>query len=239
MRHRILTALTLFLVLVIAPAAAGSDGTAEVGSEPREELAQGWYARIDTSMGRIVVHLLPGQAPQAVAQFVALAEGEVERNDPMTGEPIEGPYYDGTGVYLAMAGIRFEAGDPTSTGGGGPPLWVSSKEGGGPINFHVAGRLGLNLVPGRGASPYSFFITASAQPQLSGIYPCFGEVVQGLDVVLRITQVKTRRGDRPIDPVLINKVRIFKVGDPPGLAEPVSYQAKPRRFAPRPRPETD
>ena len=43
-----------------------------------EELAPGWYARIDTSMGRIVVQLLPEQAPQAVAQFVALARGEVE-----------------------------------------------------------------------------------------------------------------------------------------------------------------
>lgn len=239
MRHRTLSALTLFLILVIGPAAAGSDGTAGVESRPQEELAPGWYARIDTSMGRIVVHLLPGQAPQAVAQFVALAKGEVERTDPMTGEAIEGPYYDGTSVYLAKAGLRFEAGDPTSTGGGGPPLWVSSKEGGGPVNFHAAGRLGLNLTPGRGASPYSFFITAAAQPQFSGLYPCFGTVVQGLDVILRITAVKTRRDDRPIEPVLINKVRIFTVGDPPGLAEPVSYQAKPKRFAPRPRPQAD
>ena len=238
MRHPALSALTLLLVLV-APAAARPDVQTGAQPQPQEELPAGWYARIDTSMGRIVVQLLPGQAPQAVAQFVALAKGEVERTDPMTGEAIEGPNYDGTGVYLAKAGLRFEAGDPTSTGGGGPPLWVASSEGGGPVNFHTAGRLGLNLTPGRGASPYSFFITASAQPQFSGLYPCFGAVVQGRDVVLRITEVRTHRDDRPIEPVLINKVRIFTVGDPPDLAEPVSYQAKPRKFAPRPRPQAD
>jgi cyclophilin family peptidyl-prolyl cis-trans isomerase len=239
MRYRTLSALTLLLTLVIAPTAAGSDGTAEVETQPGEELAPGWYARIDTSMGRIVARLLPGQAPQAVAQFVALAKGEVERTDPMTGEAIEGPYYDGTGVYIAKAGIRFEAGDPTSTGGGGPPLWVSPREGAGPTNFHAAGRLGLNMIPARGASPYSFFITAAAQPQFSGLFPCFGVVVQGLDVVVRITEVKTRRDDRPIEPVLINKVRIFTVGDPPALAEPVSFQGKRKKFAPRPRPQAD
>jgi len=238
MRQRTLSTLTLCLIL-FAPTAAGLDSEAGVQSQPQESLGQGWYARIETSMGSIVVRLLPEQAPQAVAQFVALAEGAVERADPLTGEAIDGPYYDGTEVYLAKAGIQFEAGDPTSTGGGGPPLWVSPREGSGPANFHMAGRIGLTPTPGRGASPYSFFITASAQPQLTGLYPCFGTVVQGGDVVMRISEVRTRRDGRPIEPVLINKVRIFKEGEPPSLPEPVSYQPKPKKLAPIRKPRTD
>jgi len=238
MRHRILSALVLFPFLVV-PALADSAGTSSPPEESPQRLPPGWYARIDTTMGRIVVRLLPEQAPQAVAQFVALAEGKVERHDPVTGDPISGPYYDGTEVYLAKAGIRFEAGDPTSTGGGGPPLWVDNKEGQGPVNFYTAGRIGLNPTPGRGASPYSFFITASAQPQLTGIYPCFGSVVEGRGVVERITEVTTHRDGRPMEPIHITRVRIFTEGEPPPLAEPVSYRMQPRQLSPRPRPTVE
>jgi len=232
MRHRILPPLILLLIFFV-PVGVWSSDKAEIDPQLSENLPEGWYARIDTTMGRFVAQLLPEQAPQAVAQFVALAEGTLERRDPVTGDMLEGPYYDGTSVYRAEAGIRFEAGDPTGTGRGGPPLWVSSKEGSGPISHHGAGRLGLNLTPGRGASPYSFFVTASAQPQLSGRYPCFGTVVSGSDVVMRICGVKTHRNGSPIEPVLINRVRIFAVGDPPPLQEPLSYQGKPGRLAPR------
>lgn len=116
---------------------------------------------------------------------------------------------------------------------------MESSEGSGPINHHRGGRLGLNLTPGRGASPYSFFVTASAQPHLTGLYPCFGTIVLGRDVVLRISEVKTRGDGHPVDPLLIRKIRIFALGDPPPLQEPLSYQAKPKRLAPRQRPVED
>lgn len=230
MRQRILSVIPLLLVLSTA-VAADSDSPPGAQPEAPEGLAPGWYARIDTTMGRIVAQLLPEQAPQAVAQFVALAEGNVERVNPLTGEPEEGPFYDGTDIFRAKAGMQFEAGDLSGIRGG-PSLWVSPKEGPGPVNFHLPGRLGLPTRPPRGASPYTFFITASAQPQLTGLVPCFGKVVEGLDVVLRITTVKTHGDGRPLDPVSIRKVRIFKVGKAPSLPELDSYRYKPVRLAP-------
>jgi peptidyl-prolyl cis-trans isomerase A (cyclophilin A) len=234
MRHRLAFAQTLFLVFVLPATVWTAVDGAPVGSLAEQDLDPGWYARIDTSRGRLVARLLPEQAPQAVAQFVALAEGELQRADPLTGEAIEGRYYDGAAIYFAEAGIRFEAGDPR---GGGPSMWVSTFEGAGPVNFSGPARLGLKPIAGRGATPYSFFVTASAQPRLNGNHPCFGVVVQGSDVVMRITEVKTHRDGRPIDPIFVRRVRIFTVGDPPPLPEPVSYEAERRELAPRPLPD--
>jgi peptidyl-prolyl cis-trans isomerase A (cyclophilin A) len=235
MRNRILPVFALALV-ILTPELNAADGEPGVEPPPHENLSEGWYAQIDTSQGNIVVRLLPDQAPQAVAQFAALAEGKLDRTDPATGEASKARFYDGASVYLADAGLRFEAGDPTGAAYGGPSLWVSPREGGGPVNFDAAGRLGLNLTSGRGATPYSFIVTASPQPRLSGRYPCFGIVVKGLDVVLSISEVKTLPNGRPIEPVTIERVGIFSVGEPPPLQEPDSYQSRPKRLAPRPRP---
>jgi len=227
------------LLMLLVPGVSRAAGEPESDPQLPEGLAEGWYANIDTNMGKILARLLPDQAPQAVAQFAALAEGRLERTDPTTGETTKFHFFDGAGVYLAKAGLRFEAGDSTGVAHGGPSLWVSPKEGAGPINFDAAGRLGLSLTSGRGASPYSFIVTASPQPQLTGRHPCFGEVVAGLDVVFRISEVKTLPNGRPIEPVVIEQVRVFSVGDPAPLREPDSYLSRPKRLAPRQRSRQD
>ena len=58
---------------------------AAAGFVPAEGLAEGLYARIETSLGRIVARLLPEQAPQSVAHFAAMAEGQLEWFDMTTG----------------------------------------------------------------------------------------------------------------------------------------------------------
>lgn len=192
-----------------------------------ENLAEGWYAHIDTSMGRIVVQLLPDQAPQSVAHFAGLAEARLEWMDPLTGEVRKNHFYDGTLVHKALAAERFEAGSPTGTGRGGPVMWVAHEEAEGGVDFRFPGRVGMTRASGRRVSAYQFFVTASAQPHLSGHHPCFGVVVSGMEVVTRITGVKTYSNGRPIEPVTIEKVRIFKIGDPPPLADPVPHHPTP------------
>ncbi|MFC1707815.1 peptidylprolyl isomerase, partial [Planctomycetota bacterium] len=61
-----------------------------------EELGDGVYAELETSMGTMVLKLDHSRAPRTVANFVGLAEGTKEWTDPKTGEQQQGrPFYDG------------------------------------------------------------------------------------------------------------------------------------------------
>ncbi len=209
------------LLLVSAAAVAEQVPAANDGFTPPVGLPEGWYARIETSMGQLLVRMLPEQAPQSVAHFAALAEGRLEWNDPVTGEEQSGPFYDGATIYLSKAGMLFEAGDRTAEGSHAPFLYVP-PEGFGPVNFHVGYRMG-NVKVGPGHSASRFLITAASNPGLSGTIPCFGVVLKGQEHIFPITAVKTHSNGRPIEPVVIEKVRMFTVGDPAPLEEPKRY----------------
>jgi peptidyl-prolyl cis-trans isomerase A (cyclophilin A) len=175
-------------------------------------------------MGTIVAQLLPKQAPQSVAHFAALAEARMEWTDPVTGEKHKNHYYDGSLVHFVAAGSRFETGSLNGNGSGGPVLWVPLSELEGPINFSVSGRLGMTRASGARLSAYQFFVTAAGMPAFTGRHPCFGAVVTGRDVAMKITTVKTYPNGRPIEPVTIERIRIFAIGEPPPLPEPVEYR---------------
>ncbi len=205
------TRIVLFaLVLSCAMVAHASD------TEP--SLAEGWYARVDTTLGDIVIELLPEQAPQAVAHVAALAEGELEWFDVVTGEPKKTRYYDGIAVHLAEAGQRFEVGDPTGTGRGAPRIFVPLEFGA--VSFSEPGRVGLTRDGLGRISGAQFFVTVSGLPWLNTKHTCFGKVVEGLEVVRRITSVKTYSNGRPMEPPLVERVDIFAVGDPAPLPKP-------------------
>ncbi len=211
----------LVAALVLAFAAAADAQVAATGGAAA--LAPGWYARLDTSAGEIVARLLPEQAPQSVAHFVALARGTMDWIDPFTGESVRRPYYDGLEVHKVKAAERFEVGDPTGTGRGAVPVYVPPEEAFGPVDFSKGGRLGMTRATLGRVSGSLFFVTASPQPWLSGRHPCFGVVVSGEDVVWRITSVKAHPSGRPIEPVVLRHVEIFSAGDPAPLPQPQTY----------------
>jgi peptidyl-prolyl cis-trans isomerase A (cyclophilin A) len=214
-----------------APATDAS-ATSKDDFVPPEGLSEGWYARIETSMGRVLVRLLPEQSPQSVAHFVGMAEGTLEWFDIVSGQRKKEPYYDGLIVHSAVAGRRFETGDHMGTGDGAPELFVG-PEGRGPIDFSHAGRLGMTRELGARVSAVQFFVTAAPLPHLTGSHPCFGEVIEGKETVFSITQVKTYPNSKPIDPPVIEKIRIFTVGDPAPLATPAPYTPRLHKLRPR------
>jgi peptidyl-prolyl cis-trans isomerase A (cyclophilin A) len=221
-------ALFLTIVLLLAAMPVFSEEAAVDTYTPPDSWPKGWYARIETSMGRIVILLLPGQSPQSVAHFVGFARGTLEWTDPITGEVREEPYYEGSEVYVAKGGTLFQVGDKSAAGSYAPFVYVPEK-GRQLVNFNVAWRVG-NVRIGARVSGSRFLITAGAMPGLNHTVPCFGTVMAGTDIVFNITAVKTYKNGRPIDPVVIRKIVIFSKDDPDPLPEPVPYFPEPKEI---------
>jgi peptidyl-prolyl cis-trans isomerase A (cyclophilin A) len=164
------------------------------------------YATFETTEGTFKVRLFDQEAPNTVANFTGLAEGTKEWRDPKTGERRKTPFYDGIIFHRVINGFMIQGGDPLGQGTGGPGYNFADE-------FHPkarhekAGMLSMaNSGPNTNGS--QFFITLGPTPHLDNRHSVFGEVVEGLDVVKKIGAVPTGRQDRPVMPVVINKVTI-------------------------------
>ena len=204
------------LGLFVLAIACASLAVAEPPARP-----QGWYAEVETSLGSFTFRLLADQAPQTVAHFVAYATGRMEFVDPYTGNKKKVPYYDGVAIHKTKFAQWFEAGDPTGTGHGMPPVWVPSE----PRlnNFSRPYRVGMTTASLKRNSGVLFFVTIVAEPSFNATHNCFGEIVEGRDVVERICNVKTDDKGAPVEPVVMRHIAIVKSGDPPPLPDPVPY----------------
>jgi peptidyl-prolyl cis-trans isomerase A (cyclophilin A) len=156
-------------------------------------MAEEMYATFKTSMGDIVVKLLPEKAPKTVENFVGLAEGTREWTDPRSGQKRKTPLYDGTVFHRVIPQFMIQGGDPLGTGTGGPGYKFADEIG--PDNkFSKAGLLAMaNSGPNTNGS--QFFITEVPTPHLDRGHTIFGEVVKGGDLVARIAKggnAKTR-----------------------------------------------
>ncbi len=169
----------------------------------------GTYARFDTTEGTFTARLFDKEAPNTVANFVGLAEGTKEWRDPASGERRKQPFYDGIIFHRVINGFMIQGGDPLGQGTGGPGYTFADE-------FHPklrhdrAGILSMaNAGPNTNGS--QFFVTLGPTPHLDNRHSVFGEVVEGLDVVKKIGAVPTGRQDRPMTPVVINKLTIERV----------------------------
>ena len=85
----------------------------------REDFANP-LVQIETSLGIIILELFPKEAPQAVANFIGLAEGSKAFIDPLSGEATTRPFYDGLTFHRVIKDFMIQGGSPTSFGDGHP-----------------------------------------------------------------------------------------------------------------------
>jgi len=154
------------------------------------------HARFDTSEGTFKIRLFAEQAPRTVENFIALAEGT------KTGKP----FYDGTIFHRVIPNFMIQGGCPEGTGRGGPGYKFADE-------FHKdlkhskPGILSMaNAGPNTNGS--QFFVTVAATPWLDKHHTVFGEVVEGYEVVEKISLLPRGEQDRPKKEVRVESVKM-------------------------------
>ncbi len=171
----------------------------------------GLFAHFETSLGNFTAELFEQQTPKTVANFVGLADGSKEWTHPKTRERHTKPYYDGIVFHRVIAGFMIQGGDPLGQGFGGPG-YQFEDEFHPSLRHNEAGILSMaNAGPNTNGS--QFFITLGPTPHLDKRHSVFGKVVKGMDVVEKIGHVKTGANDRPVTPVVMNRVWIERTDD--------------------------
>ena len=161
-------------------------------------MANETYALFDTTEGKFKVQLFADKVPNTVNNFVSLADGS------KTGKP----FYNGTIFHRVIPDFMVQGGDPEGTGRGGPGYKFADE-------FHKdlkhtkPGILSMaNAGPNTNGS--QFFITVAPTSWLDNKHSVFGEVVEGYDVVEKISKVARGAQDRPAKEIKINSITIEK-----------------------------
>jgi cyclophilin family peptidyl-prolyl cis-trans isomerase len=128
-----------------------------------------YKAHMETDKGTMVIELFADKTPMTVNNFVFLSR--------------EG-YYDGVIFHRVINDFMVQGGDPTGTGRGGPG-YKFGDEFNASLKHDKQGILSMaNAGPGTNGS--QFFITHGPTPHLNGKHTVFGQVVEGLDVLMSI-----------------------------------------------------
>ena len=154
-------------------------------------------AVIETNKGTIKIELLEDDAPKTTENFRLLAEKG---------------YYDGVIFHRVIKNFMIQGGDPLGEGYGGESAW------GGKFDDEIdsssplyRGSYSKGTVAMANAGPNTngsqFFIMHKDNP-LPPSYTKFGVVVEGQDVVDAIAEVQTNQRDKPLEPVVMEKVTI-------------------------------
>ena len=135
-----------------------------------------------TNKGVFVAQMFEEKAPQTTKNFIELTEKG---------------FYDGLIFHRVIDGFMIQ--------GGGYRIKDEFGEG---LAHDSEGILSMaNAGPNTGGS--QFFITLAPTPWLNGHHAIFGKIVKGMDVVREIGSVATNFQDRPVDPVVMEKVEVL------------------------------
>lgn len=123
---------------------------------------------IETDKGNIEIEFFDKDAPNTVANFEKLANSG---------------FYNGLNFHRIIPGFVAQGGCPAGNGTGGPGYTIDCEIN---PNKHERGSLSMaHRGPNTGGS--QFFIVYEPQPHLDGVHTVFGKVVNGMDVVDKLT----------------------------------------------------
>ena len=177
---------------------------------------------LETTRGDVVVDLHAALAPRAAENFLKLCRLR---------------YYDGLLFHCVQRGFAVQAGCPAGTGRGGesvhgllhgPSRRFFADEVRPGLRHDRPGLLGM-AAAGKNQNGSQFYITTGAGARGLDGRTIFGEVVEGMDTVLRIDAALCDDAGRPWQNIRIKRTHILDdpFPDPPGLAELVPERSEP------------
>jgi cyclophilin family peptidyl-prolyl cis-trans isomerase len=178
-----------------APAPVPTPAPAE---QPTPAKPHHMTATLHTTKGEIVLEFLPEQAPKTVENFVKLAKDG---------------FYDGVKFHRVIKGFMIQGGDPlskddarsSSWGTGGPGYTFADEISA--TNSNDVGTISMaNAGPNTNGS--QFFINVQNNAFLNPKHTVFGRVTKGMDVVKAIETTPVGAGDRPVTPMVIERITV-------------------------------
>lgn len=150
---------------------------------------------------KILAELYPEKAPNTVNNFISL---------------VKSGFYDGLIFHRVINGFMIQGGCPDGTGMGGPGYAIKgefSQNGFDNDLKHTEGVLSMARAMSPDSAGSQFFIMHKDSPHLDGAYASFGMVVEGMDVVNRIAEVRTDWGDRPMKEQKMKSITVETFGE--------------------------
>ena len=153
------------------------------------------YCCLHTSMGDIHCKLFMKETPKTVENFCVHAKNG---------------YYNHHIFHRVIRQFMIQTGDPTGTGTGGQSIWGSDFQDEIHPNLKHDKPFLLSMAnAGPNTNGSQFFITVIPCPWLDNKHTIFGQVVQGMQVVQNISNVKTNpKTDKPYDEVKIISISL-------------------------------
>lgn len=151
-----------------------------------------------TNHGEFIVEMADELAPITSGNFIDLVNDE---------------FYDDVIFHRVIEDFIIQGGDPTGTGSGGPGYTIEDE-------FHedlsnVTGTISManTGAPNSGGSQFFFNMVNNTyldfdQPPYTSKHAVFGEVIDGWDVVVEISEVPVNSQDRPINEVVMDSIRV-------------------------------
>jgi len=164
--------------------------------------------QLETNKGTMVLEIYTGQMPITGGNFVKLVNEK---------------FYDGVIFHRVIDGFMIQGGDPTGTGMGGraaeyhqgygnpnskntwkiPDEFTQTN-----LDKNDRGTISMaNAGPNTGGS--QFFINLVDNNFLDGRHPVFGKIIEGLEVIDVIADVKTNSQDKPLEDVVIISAKVI------------------------------
>ncbi len=151
--------------------------------------------------GIIKAELYPEKAPNTVNNFISL---------------VKNGFYDGLVFHRVISGFMIQGGDPKGVGTGGPGYSIKGEFA---LNGfkqndlkHSRGVLSMARAMNPNSAGSQFFIMHQNASHLDGQYAAFGKVIEGMEVVDGIAEVRCDWQDRPLTAQIMEKVTVETFG---------------------------